>query len=138
MRFFCQLKQNFVSYLRFASRRPETSVQSEMAPFKPRFLVVAPRTIATACLAISLSPCRHLTASPVKEKRIHICNIPVLFCGFHAIYIISAYATKDLSDFFLAYLDVPPLKAIAAPMPNHSPQKLVWFLLHKVCDEAFV
>lgn len=47
-------------------------MQIEIAPVNPRFLAVAPRTIATACLATSLSPFRYWTASPRKAKIVHL------------------------------------------------------------------
>ena len=90
------------TYLRFICNRFETSVQMEIAPVNPRFLAVAPKTIATACLATSLSPLRYWTASPRKEKLAHAVlelNHLRLSPDF---YLISAhkYAQKNFQNFF--------------------------------------
>ena len=78
-------------------------MQIEIAPVNPRFLAVAPKTIATACLATSLSPFRYRTASPTKQKLVHVLlNLNHLRLS-RDFYLISAHkhAQKNF-HFFLA------------------------------------
>lgn len=111
----------------------------EIAPVNPRFLAVAPKTIATACLATSLSPFRYWTASPRKEKLAHVVldlKHLRLFERFLS-YFRPQICPEKLSKFFQYYLsNVLRSKAMEDPMKNHYHLSLV-SNRHNFCDESF-
>ena len=114
-------------------------MQIEIAPVSPRFLAVAPRTIATACLATSLSPLRYWTASPRKEKNRSRSIRPEPFAAFARFlsYFRPQTSPEKLSNFFQLYLTyVLRSKAMEDPMKNHYRLSLV-LSLNKFCDESF-